>query len=125
MKTATISLLLGEPVDERLKERLELWHKHIEVLQNAEKEFLALEAEEDSLYSELFLASPAKTIAEKEAQALSSEPWRQFQKKLVQGKIRFNHERRVLELKQKAYESEYLTYKLEGEAIQRWPKNVT
>jgi hypothetical protein len=109
-------------MDARLEERLLLWHQHIEKLRDVERQYLELEAHEDVLFSELYLLVEKGSVAEREARVHANQEWKDFQKGLVAAKSAFNHERRILELKVKAYEAEYLERKLEAEAVQKWPR---
>lgn len=108
-------------IDRALQERLTLWHTHLEKLAKVEEIFFNLEASEKSLYSQLFLDAKGKNVAEREAEAYTSAEWRNFRKGLAVAKSAYNHERRMLDLLMKAYESTYLTMKLEAEAVKRHP----
>lgn len=106
-------------MDSRLEERLRKWHEQLEKVQKCERVCFELEASEKSFFSELFLHAEGKSIAEREARAYTQDEWIKFAKGLAQAKSDYNHERRLLELKQKSFESEYLTYKLEHDAVRR------
>jgi hypothetical protein len=106
-------------MDQRLQERLMLWHEHLEVLRKAERVFLELEAHEDVLFSQLFLAFHEGSVEERKARARASQDWQDFTKGMVEAKARYLDEKRKLELKVKAYEAEYLTLKTDAEAMKR------
>lgn len=102
-----------------LEERLKRWHEQLERLKAIEGKFLTLKASKESFYSDLFLKAEGKSIAEREAIVYGSEAWKQFADGLAASQTEYNHELRSLELKQKAYEAEYLITKLDAEAIKR------
>ena len=106
-------------MDSRLSNRLRSWEQHIDVLAVVEADCLKLEANEKSLYSKLFLDAEGKNVATKEALAYSNQDWINFKAGLAEATVKKLRERRVLEIKAKAYESEYLTYKIEAEAIRK------
>lgn len=113
-------------MDDKLYAKLDSWHKQIEKLEEIETVCLSLEASEKSIWAKLFLGSvTGKNVAEKEAMAYSHLDWVDFQNGLVAARVRLNKEKRILELKQAAYNAEYLTSKLHGEAIQRTPRSLT
>lgn len=106
-------------MDDRLYKRLEKIEASIDSLRAVEKLYLMLEANRKPLYSQLFLRAEGKNVAEKEAQAYDSKEWRDFATGLVQAESDFNHERRMYELRLKAYDAEHLTFKNETPAIRR------
>lgn len=106
-------------MDSRLNERLHKWDLQIEEVSKVEEEFFVLEGTEKSLEGQLFLESPGRTIDEKKSCAYDSKEWREFKKALAEKKSRYNKERRILDLRIKAYEAEYLTYKIESEIIHK------
>lgn len=106
-------------MDDRLYKRLEKIEESIDNLREVEKQFLTLEANKKALYSELFLRAEGKNVAEKEATAYSSKAWRDFSAGLVAAESDFNHERRMYELRLKAYDAEHLTLKTETPVIKR------
>ncbi len=112
-------------MDKRLQERLTIWHNWIDKLSVSEKTFLSLESQEDAMYSALFLKAPGKGVAEKEAHAYSHPDWREFQDGLVEAKVQYNRDKRELELKQAAFNAEYLESKTSNEAIKRMPRELT
>jgi hypothetical protein len=106
-------------MDARLYQRLEKIEESIAKLREAERRFLTLEANKKPLYSQLFLTAEGKNVAEREATAYNSEQWRHFIGGLVQAETDFNHERRMYELRLKAYDAEHLTLKTETPVIKR------
>lgn len=112
-------------MDQRLNDRLTKWHDQIETVGKTERRCLLLESQEKPLWSKLFLAAPGKTVAEREAQAYQSIEWEALQRELVDARANYNRERRLLELKQAAFQSEYLEAKHENEAIARMPRALT
>lgn len=83
--------------------------------------YFVSEALEKSLEGELYLKSNGKTIDEKNAQVHDSDKWRDFQSNLAKKRADYREAKRLLDLKIKAYESEYLTLKIEAEAIRKHP----
>jgi hypothetical protein len=80
--------------------------------------FFQLEASEKTFYASLYLQQEG-TIPEKEAKVFASKEWSDFKKGLSDQKSVYLREKRLLELKMKAYEAEYQTYKVESEAIRK------
>lgn len=106
-------------MDDRLYKRLEKIEESIESLRDVERRYLGLEAHRKVLYSQLFLKSQGKNVAEKEATAYNSKDWRDFIAGLVEAETDFNLERRMYELRLKAYDAEHLTLKTEVPVIKR------
>lgn len=106
-------------MDDRLYKRLEKIEESIDRLKKVEGEFLYLDAHKKVLFSQLFMKADGKNNAEKEAAALSSQDWIDFVEGLVKAETNFNHERRMYELRLKAYDAEHLTLKTETPVIKR------
>jgi hypothetical protein len=106
-------------IDDGLHSRLEAWHKQIEKLATIEMIFRNLDASEKTLYSQLFLEAPGKNIEEKKAGAYTDQKWIDFKKGLAKAETEYHKERRILELKQKAYDGAYLSLKIDSDAIRR------
>lgn len=111
-------------MDAQLQERLDKWHSHIGVVEDAERKCLELEGNEKSLWASLFILAIGKTVPEKEAWVYSHQSWKDFQAGLAEARTIFNRERRILELKQSAFQATYLERKMTGEAIQRMPRVI-
>lgn len=112
-------------MDQRLSERLQKWFDQIKVVESAERVFRALESQEKPLYAQLFLSSMGKTVTERESVAYVHTDWRDFQSGLVEARAAYNRERSILELKQASFNSEYLSSKMDGEAIMKMPRSIT
>ena len=108
-------------MDSRLQERLGKWHKQIDTVKDIKDQYFAYEATEKSLESDLFLVAEGSSIQERMSKVHSSSEWKDFKKKHAELKTEYNKERRMLELKIKAFEACYLTYKLEYDAIKKHP----
>lgn len=106
-------------MDKRLLERLQKVDRQIKKLLEIEEKFLYLDAHKKVLFSELFRKSEGKNVAEKEANAYSSQDWKDFILGLAKAEAEFNLERRNYELRLKAFDSEYITYKIEERAVKR------
>lgn len=106
-------------MDDRLFKRLEKIEQSIELLRQSEKIFLQLEANKKPLFSQLFLKADGKNNAEKEAAAYDSKDWRDYANGLVIAEVDFNYQRRLYELRLKAYDAEHLTLKTETPVIKR------
>lgn len=106
-------------MDSQLEERLRKWHEQIEILQHVEEDLLTLEASEDSFFSDLVLHSEASSVAMKEHEAYANEKWKVFSRGLAVAKSQYNYQKRLLELKMKTYEAQYLTFKIENEAMRK------
>ena len=104
-------------MDSRLRKQLESWRDHITVIQAIEEKFLVLEASEESFEAQLFLKAEGKSIVDRQAIVHADQQWVDFKQGLATAKALYNSSRRTLELKQKAYEAEYLTFKMEGDTL--------
>jgi|SRR3990167_73768 len=106
-------------MDDQLDDRLRKWHAQIDVLKEVEENYFLIEANEKALEGALFLKADGKNIEERKAIAYSTEDWITYAKSLASLKAKYNNERRILELKIKAYEAEYLQFKIENETIRK------
>ena len=111
-------------MDDRLRQKLASWHKQIEEVEAKEGQYLQLEANEKPLFGSLFLAATGKSIAEKEAQVHASQDWRDFKRGLVGAEVEYLKSKRMLELKQAAFNASYLEAKHDFGAIQRLPAGL-
>lgn len=106
-------------MDNKLQAAINEAYEQTKILGEVELAFLSLEAEEKPLFSRLFLKASGKSIAEREAQAYASEDWIRFSKGLALAKSKMLHERRIYEQTLKRFDAEYITFKLENDAIKR------
>lgn len=106
-------------MDQRLNERLQSWSNRIESLSKAEESFLQLEASEKTLEASLFLKATGRTVEERKSRAYYTKSWDDFKKALATAKTEYNNQKRLLDLAIKAYEAEYLTFKIESEMIHK------
>ncbi len=108
-------------MDDRLNERLKKWDEQIEKVCKVEGEFFEMEGFEKSLEGQLFLTAPMAhtTIDAKTHYAHDSKDWRDFKKGLAAKRAEYNKERRILDLRIKAFEAEYLTMKIEGDIMKK------
>ncbi len=104
--------------DERLRKRLIAIDRQISKLRVAEEAFLNLDATKKLQHAVIYLRTKG-TVAEREAMVHASEEWRVFITGLVQAEVEYNYQKRELELQMKAFDAEYLTYKVEAGAINR------
>lgn len=111
-------------MDQRLQKRLDKIETQIDALRAAEAIFLELEANRKVLFAQLYLKAEGKNVAEKEAMAFSSKDWIDFIRAHTEAEVALNYERRWYELRMKAFDSEYLTYKIEDQAIQRQKRGL-
>lgn len=106
-------------MDKALSKRLRKIEEQIAVLKQAEGLYLSLEAHRKVLFSKLFLEAPGASNAIKEANAHVHEDWVNFSKGLAEAEANLNEQRRRYELRLKAFDGEYTTYKVESMAITR------
>jgi hypothetical protein len=106
-------------MDDRLYKRLEKIEASLESMRKAEKIFLQLDAHKKVLAAAMYLKADGKTVNEKEAQVYASKDWLNFINSHVEAESLFNHERRLYELRLKAYDAEHLTLKTEAPVIKR------
>lgn len=105
-------------MDQKLKERLKSWASHLESLKDIEYTYLSLKASAESFYSKIYL-NQTGTQKDKEAKSDVDPEWINVSNGLVAAESAYLDARRRLELKIKAYEAEYQTYKHEMEFIKK------
>lgn len=105
-------------MDQKLKERLKSWANHLESLKEIELTYLSLKASSESYYSKIYL-NQSGTQKDKEAKTLIDPDWVMVSEGLVASESAYLDARRRLDLKIKAYEAEYMTYKHEMEFIKK------
>lgn len=104
-------------MDKSLADRLnDLW-KQSDALKKAEETYLTLEANRKPMLAQLTITAPGKSFAEREAQALASQDWRDFMTGHVQAETDFNHQRRKFEIYEKAYLAEHATFKVDDRSM--------
>lgn len=106
-------------MDDRLFERLKKIEQSIDEMRDIETRYLTLEGNKKALLAQLTIKAPGKSFAEREAHALASDEWRDFNAGLVEAEVAFNHARRFYELRLKAFDAAYLSLKTETPAIRR------
>ncbi len=106
-------------MDSRLEERLRRWLDQIDAVHAVELAWLQCDASYKPLLAELTLKAEGKSMTERESKALCSDEWKAFTKGHAESQSAFNHSKRLLELKAKAYDAEHVTYKIENEGMKR------
>ena len=106
-------------MDDHLYERLKKIEEQVERLEKIEKQYLYLDAHKKIMFSSLFLEAEGKSVAEREAFVYASDKWKNFIDGAVEAETQYLREKRLLELKLKAYDAAHLTFKVEGAAIKR------
>ena len=110
---------MSKGIDENLIKRLQFIDKQIESLRKIEAEFLYLEAHKKIMYSTIYQKAEGKNVAEKEANTYASQEWIDFIDGHAEKEAAYNYERRMYELRLKAYDAAHLTLKTETPAISR------
>jgi len=106
-------------MDAILGERLNKIAKQIKALRDLEEGFFRLEAHEKVLFGSLFSKVEGKSIEDRKAAVHSSKPWADFTLGLSIAHAEYLEAKRTYELKLKAFDAEYLTFKIEEQAIRR------
>lgn len=106
-------------MDSRLEDRLKKWHKQITKVQALELKYLQLDASEKAMFAKLFLNQDGTSDKKRECQAHATNDWREFKQGLAEAKAEFNKAYRELKLQEKAFDAEYLTYKIEQPAVKK------
>ncbi len=106
-------------MDERLRTRLQKIQDQIDVLAKIEGQFLYLKAHKDVLYADLFRLSNEKNVASRDAQVYSSQEWKDFSYGLAKTEAEYSKQRRMYELRLKAYDAEHLSFKIEAPVVKR------
>ncbi len=106
-------------MDYKLKERLEKIDKQIQVVYESEEKFLTIEAAKENIKACLVAKASGTSQAARETLAEATQEWATFSKNLAIAKAIFHREKHYLELKLKAFDAEFLSLKLETNAIRR------
>lgn len=99
----------------QLKEALSRWSSQIDKLRDVEEKYFSLEASEKAFFHTLFAKATGKTIMDRECEVYRSSEWKRFSEGLALSRAEFNYEKRVLEIKIKAFDAAYLGAKQEFE----------
>ena len=105
-------------MDIRLESELRKLHEQSELFEKVERDHFKLEAHEDVIWSQLFIRTTG-TVAEREASTYACQDWIRFSEGLAESKSRFNQQRRMWEVGLKRFDAEYLSFKIQNEAIKR------
>ncbi len=105
-------------LDSNLRERLNRLEEQHEKLVPIIALLKELEGNEKTLWAKLYLQTSG-TVAEREARVYSSDDWINFSKALQSAKSDFINEMRFFEIRQKAYDAEHLSLKVETPVIKR------
>lgn len=106
-------------MDKLLEERLFKISDQIEVLKKVELLFFHFSAHEKVLFASLFSKAKGKSIEDRKSEVYKNDEWIDFSKALSVSNADYLEERRKYELKLKAFDAAYLTYKIENMAIKR------
>jgi len=102
-----------------LQKKLDRWHKHLDDMKKIEEDLFNLAASEKPLFAQLYLTTHG-TVPERESHVHVSKAWQDYQNGLVSAKSNMNHAKRKLELLMKAFDAEYLTSKLDADAVRKY-----
>lgn len=105
-------------MDQRLSSRLTKLARQIKILEEAERASMLIDTHEKILFSELFLTFKG-SIAEREALVYATPQWQEFVKGQVNANVEYNKAKRYYELLDKAFQAEYLSFKIDSQAISR------
>ncbi len=105
-------------MDSNLRKRLDRLEEQHEKLIPIIQRLKELEHAEKPLWAKLYLGTKG-TVAEREAQVYASDDWINFSKALHDAKSDFINEMRFFEIRQKAYDAEHLSLKVEVPVIKR------
>lgn len=106
-------------MDQALGKRLEKIEEQIGVVYDAEENYLTLEAAEEHIKANLIAKSGGTSQAARQTSAEATQEWAEFSKTLAVAKAIFHREKHTLDLKTKAFDAEYITFKIENQAITR------
>lgn len=106
-------------MDVRLKDRLDKWHRQIDIVFEAEEIFLNMKGMNDIMEAELSLSQEGDSMTEKKFKAKKTKDWKDFIKGKAKAESYYNKQKRLLDIKIKAYEAEYLECKREHEAMMK------
>lgn len=116
-------------MDDILRRQLESIEIHIGVLYEAEEKYLTLDAATDHLLATLSsgfeVASDSKTISEAAATRLAKQnaEWVSHKKSVAIAEADFHRQRHLLDLKNNAFQAEYLSMKVEASVITKQGNN--
>lgn len=105
-------------MDQRLMERAEVIEAWIEVLEKTEETLMNLEASEDAMYGEIYLATNG-TVDERKSRTNSDKRMVDLRRAIGIAKKENNKAKRMHELALRAGDWEYGTFKIVDAAIKR------
>jgi hypothetical protein len=106
-------------VDRQLAERLNALTEQNKKLRDARNAYLLKEAERKHHEAVLIQSAAGKSSAEKTVNAQASDEWLEFQQELAVLEGAYEFERLKYEILDKAWTSEYGTYKIEERIIKK------
>lgn len=108
-------------MDSILHKRLEKFQKQIDALAEVEGSYRTLDAAKENQLAKLMMGAPKELTSDaaKKAWAYATETWSTFKTGLAIAETEYNKQKHILELKRHAYQSEYLTLKLDSESIKK------
>lgn len=105
-------------MDSKLRDRLIRISKQIDSLTIAEEAFLNLKVSRDPSFALLYLKTEG-SVRERECEVHRTTEWRAFLQALVTAEVGYQKEKRLLDLQFKALDCEYLSLKIDTQAIQK------
>lgn len=106
-------------MDAILRKRLEKFEAQIEELSKAEGQYRTLEAAKEHTLAKLELSLEGDSQAARRMKAYASTEWVQFNEALSYAETEFNKQKHILELKRHAFQAEYLSLKMQADAISK------
>lgn len=106
-------------MDSILADRLKKIRTQIDVLEDAERIYLELEVLEKAKYGFLFTQQEGGSVEEKKQRVINNWAYQETQKERITAEVRYNKEKRILDLFNNAYLAEHLSFKINAQAIKK------
>lgn len=108
-------------MDSKLKTRLIKINEQIDRLYKTEEVYLSLDSARDHVLARLTANAPSTLSSEasRSSWAKATEEWKKHRESLAYAEATFHKERHKLDLIMKAFDAEYLSFKIEAQAIPR------
>lgn len=106
-------------MDDKLRKRLEKIETQIEVLYRAEEAYLTLESAREHNLAQIVATVHGNSQAAKDSAAKATKEWFEIRSAIAIAEAEFHRQKHILELKNNAFQAEYLSLKIEAPAISK------
>ncbi len=106
-------------MDSNLRKRLEKIEEQIAAVYAAEEKYLTLDAAREHNLAKIIATVQGNSQAAKDCAAKATKEWFEFRSALAIAEAEFHKQKHILELKNNAFQAEYLSLKVEMPTISK------